>query len=248
MEQVEKLVDLLEDADYATRHVKLGLKNMYVAQHLVANGVRVEDEREAEKGFSKEQLVQMFEKLVNSHEVSDRVAVASVGYGLERLVHDDEASVRAVCAKRGVGVDVLMEDPDEDVRATLARNGHALDTLLHDESVFVREQVAFAEYGLEKLVNDESDMVRRAVAWRRYGLDKLVNDPSMIVSGAVKNVLMDIWRETGMSLEEWVRANPERCALPENRKERLDDVIKSCEGMSKNRDKGTGARDLGERQ
>ena len=32
-------------------------------------------------------------------------------------------------------------------------------------------------------------------------------------------------KELGMSLEEWIKANPEKCAFPENRKEARQEEI-----------------------
>ena len=108
----------------------------------------------------------------------------------------------------------LVDSSSEESRVDAGRRRLGLDKLVNDPEWWVREAVAWQGFGLEKLVTDRSGYVRWEVAWQGFGLDALAEDENLFVQEATWRYL----EKTGMSLEEWVRANPDKCALPENRR------------------------------
>ena len=98
---------------------------------------------------------------------------------------------RSDAAWEMLGLDWLVVDADRDVRASVAKQG----------------------FGLEKLVDDADGWVRRAVAGQGFGLDALAGDARDDVKEAVRKRLA-LERTT---LAAWIEANPDKCALPENR-------------------------------
>ena len=107
---------------------------------------------------------------------------------------------------------VLSPDPQK--RITAALDGLGLDKLIDDEDCDVRVAVASKGYHPEELINDPEPYVRAEVASCDYGLDKLALDECVCpVVEAVERYL----DEQGITLEDWIRNNSDRCALPENR-------------------------------
>ncbi len=207
------------------------------------NEQEIEQDKNTE--FTKNELTDMLDNMVNSTELSDRLAVAKQGYGLDKLVYDREFSVRRVCAEHGAGQDVLVRDPEPVVREALAHAGYCLDVLIKDSVAEVRVEVAYQGYGLDTLVNDPHLLVRSAVAsnarpqdlailvndpeWfvreavakQGYGLDKLAEDRDCDVRNEVKAFLT----KHNLTLEKWIKENPDRCVMVENRKGGLDAII-----------------------
>ena len=132
---------------------------------------------------------------------------------LAEFLHDNYSDLRHAVAEQGYGLDVLVNDPDGYVREAVAEQGYGLEILVNDPDWRIRETVAYQGFGLEILVNDENWRVRCAVADQGFGLDVLVNDEDKYVRRNVDEFL----DEHGISLGEWIKANPDRCALPENR-------------------------------
>lgn len=204
-----------------------------------------EEKMEKETDFTKAEMQEMLDSLVHSKNLSDRVAVAKLGYGLDKLVHDEEFQVRRACAEKGFGEHVLAKDPETAVRETLARNGHCLEELQRDPAASVRAEVALRGHGLDDLIKDTSVIVRASVArygreqdlavlvkdpeWfvreevakLGYGLDKLTHDKDRTVATAAAWYL----KTNGMTLSEWMEQNPSKCALPQEKKRGLDSVI-----------------------
>ena len=185
--------------------------------------------------YTYKELVGMLESLVNSSSTADRHAAARLGYGLERLVYDEAFQVRGECARQGYGVSILVRDPEPSVRADLAKYGYALETLMHDENAYVRSAVVAQRYKLGVLIQDENSLVRWNVARQEYGWDVLVNDRANTVSREVKSML----KEKGLTLEDWIRLNPDKCHLPENRVRGLDAVIAEADSIREKRSKPT---------
>ena len=171
--------------------------------------------------LSKEAAVLPLERLVTSSSMADRHTAARLGYGLERLVFDEAFQVRCECARQGYGVSILIRDPEPSVREALAKNGYALEALMHDENAYVRSAVVAQGYKLGELIQDENSLVRWNVARQEYGWDVLIKDRANTVTREVKSML----KEKGLSLEDWIRQNPDKCHLPENRKSGLDSLI-----------------------
>lgn len=177
--------------------------------------------------FSKESLLEMLERLVASSSMADRHVAACVGYGLERLVYDEAFQVRCECARQGYGVSILIHDPEPSVREALAKKGYALEALMRDENAYVRSAVVAQKYKLGELIQDENSLVRWNVARQEYGWDVLINDRANTVVREVKSML----KEKGLSLEDWIRQNPDKCHLPENRVQGLDAVIAEADSV-----------------
>lgn len=106
----------------------------------------------------------------------------------------------------------LVDDDNYWHRSSAARKGWGLDKLIGDESCAVRAAVAEQGYGLNLLVNDPRWQTRIEVARQGYGLDKLVKD----VSPKVREATMMSIVQKFPNLEEWVKANPDKCALSKN--------------------------------
>lgn len=243
MGQRERFVKMLEEElgvyeVFKSWHNGIDYTVEDIADNLIAKGVRLEERREVgHTEFTKDQLTQMMENLVNSSEIANRVAAAEQGYGLERLVHDEAFQVRLAVADQEYGneiLEILAHDPEPAVRRRLAKRGLALDILSRDKNDHVRGQIAEEGYMLDQLVHDESSLVRWLVATNGYGFDLLSKDKDKNVRKEVNDCL----KRMGLSVEEWVIANPDKCALPENQKVRLDDAIKDAEMK-----KGTGSRE-----
>lgn len=179
--------------------------------------------------FSRETLIAMLERLVNSSSMADRHAAATLGYGLERLIYDEAFQVRNECARKGYGVSILVRDPEPSVREALAKHGYALEILMRDENAFVRSAVVAQRYKLSELIHDPNSLVRWNVARQEYGWDHLIKDPANTVTREVKSML----KEKGITLEEWIRLNPDKCHLPENRVRGLDAVIAEADSVRK---------------
>lgn len=106
---------------------------------------------------------------------------------------------------------VLSPDPQKRIAAVL--NGLGLDKLIDDEDCDVRVAVVSKGYHPEELINDPEPYVRAEVASCDYGLDKLALDECVCpVVEAVERCL----DKQGITLEEWIAQNPDKCALPEN--------------------------------
>ena len=175
--------------------------------------------------FSRDELIGMMEKLVNSSSSGDRCTAASLGYGLERLVYDEAFQVRCAVAEQGAGVDVLVHDPEMAVRENLAKKGLALDILMHDSNAIVRSAVVAQNHKLDEMIKDRHALVRWNVVRQGFGLDLLSADKDKSVRMEVRDKLKSL----GVSLEEWIKDNPDKCALPENRKKSLDAVISEAD-------------------
>lgn len=106
----------------------------------------------------------------------------------------------------------LVDSEDWQARARAASQCLGLDKLAHDESHDVRREVAYQDFQPQTMILDENWTVRYAVASRHYGLDKLIVDSDEDVRMHVANNLKDM----GLTIEEWISLNPDRCALPEN--------------------------------
>lgn len=89
--------------------------------------------------------------------------------------------------------------------------------------------------GLNVLVDDPDKYVRAEVAWKGYGLDKLANDAESVVRIQVVRFLK--LKSNDMTLEEWIAANPDKCALPENRAMAQVPTISGAKAAQKNRPK-----------
>lgn len=97
------------------------------------------------------------------------------------------------------------------------KNPH-FERLVNSEFVYERNQAIVAGYGLDRLVHDPQNILRAHVAEKGYGLDLLANDPDSSVQNAVHSFLND----HGLSLEEWIQANPEKCVYPLMEKQMRD--------------------------
>lgn len=159
----------------------------------------------AEKGYG-------LDVLINDEDYWVRKAVVSTGFGRNVLANDSEEAVRGALAKQGYALDKFINDPSGYVRTFVARQGYGLDKLVDDESENVRAAVAKHGYGLEKLVNDKHFYVRQVVASQGYGLDKLIRDDDYSVCYEAKAYL----HKHKISLEEWQKQNPDKCALPKD--------------------------------
>lgn len=164
------------------------------------------------------------DKLIDDEDYRVRGAVAKRGYGLDRLVNDESDHVRAQVAYKDYRLDKLVNDDSANVREVVAFQGYGLDKLINDEDSVVREFVAKIHgYGLNRLVDDEHFLVRLAVAKRGYGLDKLASDEEYDVRQAVQDSL----EASGyVVLDDWIKDNPDKCALPENRKLNLSQEMR----------------------
>ena len=149
------------------------------------------------------------DKLINDEVWQVRSQVARKGYGLDKLVNDKNSNVRYEVARQGYGLDILINDEDYAIRKLVVRQGYGLDKLVNDKDWGVRKEVAEQGYGLDILINDEADEVREAVAKQGYGLDKLIDDDDENVFNAVRSYL----REHNLTLEKWVKLNPNKCVL-----------------------------------
>lgn len=107
----------------------------------------------------------------------------------------------------------MVDSPDLGSRLYAAGRGYGLDKLIDDSSFQVRWFVANHNYGLDRLVTDQDPSVRQKVAKQGYGLDMLVKDDIYHVRNAAQNFLSD----QGITVGRWVRENPEKCALAENK-------------------------------
>lgn len=144
-----------------------------------------------------------------------RYLVAGRGYGLDKLINDKECEIRLVIACQGYGLDRLIKDNDFLIRMIVAEKGYRLDELINDYSYEVRIIVAKQGYELDKLINDELWAVRNAVANQGYGLDKLIDDKYI----RIKNTVIEKLKELNYKdIKDWIKCNPDKCALPENSK------------------------------
>ena len=130
------------------------------------------------------------------------------GYGSLSVVQKVELAARG-----GESVlQALAKDDESIVRAAVARQGYALDSFIDDPEPAVRFEVAMHGHELGRLAGDAAYTVRKAVALQGFGLDALAEDSVAGVREEVERYLA----LSGMSLEEWVKENPDKCALPEN--------------------------------
>ena len=107
---------------------------------------------------------------------------------------------------------VLNSDPEKRIAA--AQDGLGLDKLIDDEDYNVRIAVASKGYHPEEMINDPEPYVRAEVASCDYGLDKLALDECACpVVEAVERCL----DKQGITLEEWIAQNPDKCVLDENK-------------------------------
>lgn len=198
-----------------------------------------------EQSFSQQEQERMLEQLVSSKSPGERQIAASLGYGLGRLIFDEAFQVRCECARQGAGVNVLAKDPEPAVRCELAKAGYALETLMHDKNAFVRAEVVQQGYKLDEMIKDSNELVRWNVALMGYGLDALAKDKAPSVVQNVRAILKD----SGLSLEDWIQLNPDKCVLPENHKISLDaaisqaDAVRSDRGQAEPMNKGKDSRD-----
>lgn len=82
--------------------------------------------------------------------------------------------------------------------------------LVDSEDYLTRAEAALNGLGLDKLVDDLFPYVRKSVAYYEFGLDKLFFDSEWDVRECAERIL------SGLTIEEWITQNPDRCALPEN--------------------------------
>lgn len=158
--------------------------------------------------------------IVDSRDVDDepyREAAAKLGLGLDKLIEDPAASVRAEVGRQGFGLDTLIHDKAYEVREVVAHRGFGLDQLINDSNPYVRAAVARQGYGLEHLVNDSVPLVLMGVADQGYGLDKFISSNVRYAAPRAERYL----EKAGLTLDEWIEQNPDKCALPENK-------IKAC--------------------
>lgn len=141
----------------------------------------------------------ILDKLVDSKNLSDKIATAKQNYGLDKLIYDESWEVRQAVAKQGFGLDILIKDIDEDVRVEIAKHNYKLDILVNDEDPYVRQAVAEQKFGLNILINDPVWFVRNEVARQGYGLDILINDEEFII----RNTVDDYLKEHNLTIEEW---------------------------------------------
>ena len=107
---------------------------------------------------------------------------------------------------------VLSPDPQK--RITAALDGLGLDKLIDDEDYNVRIAVASKGYHPEEMINDPEPYVRAEVASCDFGLDKLSLDECVCpVVEAVERCL----DKQGITLEEWIAQNPDKCVLDVNK-------------------------------
>lgn len=76
-----------------------------------------------------------------------------------------------------------------------------------------RFEAALQGWGLDRLAYDLKMSVRLATAVAGYGFDRLISDPNEIIQKHIYHVL----GESGLTIEEWVDQNPDKCVLPENK-------------------------------
>lgn len=108
-----------------------------------------------------------------------------------------------------------------------AQLGEEQKAVVDSDKWIERCAAAMAGLGLDKLAGDEYWYIRRQVAAQGFALDLLVSDESAGVRDAVyeqighdENVAIE--RDRAEKLGAWIAANPEKCALPENREPRED--------------------------
>ena len=92
-------------------------------------------------------------------------------------------------------------------------NKEQLERWFQSRDFTKRGCAAWEGYKLEVLINDPHPHVRSCVANSYYGLDKLATDPNECVTEEVQRML-DLAK---LTLDEWAKRYPERCALPKNR-------------------------------
>lgn len=143
--------------------------------------------------------------------------VAYKGYGLGKLIDDEDWRIRGAVAEQGYRLDILINDREEFVRAAVAAQKYELNKLINDENYNVRVAVARQGYGLDRLIDDEDGEVRATVAKQGYGFDKLIND--FYIRKHCEKYLKDIYPSKTIeeALQLWIKENPDKCALPENR-------------------------------
>lgn len=76
-----------------------------------------------------------------------------------------------------------------------------------------REEAALRGWGLDRLVFDPKMSVRLATAMAGYGFDRLISDPYEIIQRIIDRDL----EASGLTIEEWIDQNPDKCALNENK-------------------------------
>lgn len=144
-------------------------------------------------------------------EVREYTPYAELDFAQIDKVNDSDQRGRIIAAEHGYGLDKLVDHPDWRIRAAVAKQG----------------------YGLERLVCDQDALVLIAVADQGYGLDLLVKDWRQSVSLAARKRL----RDCGMTIEQWIEANPNKCALPENRIKAQDPTLSGAKAAQKGRSK-----------
>lgn len=82
--------------------------------------------------------------------------------------------------------------------------------MVDNEDYLTRAEAALNGLGLDKLVDDLFPYVRKSVAYYKFGLDKLFFDSEWDVRECAERSL------SGLTVEEWIAQNPDKCALPEN--------------------------------
>lgn len=82
--------------------------------------------------------------------------------------------------------------------------------VVDSEDYLTRAEAALNGLGLDKLVDDLFPYVRKSVAYYKFGLDKLFFDSEWDVRECAERSL------SGLTVEEWIAQNPDKCALPEN--------------------------------
>lgn len=127
----------------------------------------------------------------------------------------------------------IAANPDGCALPENRTRGYDLDKLVGHPDWRIRAAVAKQGYGLEKLVCDQDALVLIAVADQGYGLDLLVKDWRQSVSLAARKRL----RDCGMNIEQWIEANPDRCALPENRAMAQVPTLSGAKAAQKGRQK-----------
>lgn len=142
------------------------------------------------------------------------IPYAELSQAQRDMVDSPDNDLRYEAVHRGYGLDRLIADPIMYIRRAVAEQGYGLETLLHDEDENVRSRIARMGYGLETLVGDPSPLVRYQVARQAWGLGALAADPDPSVRQAVTVTLL----ERDMTMGEWLRGNPDRCALPQYRR------------------------------
>ena len=159
------------------------------------------------------------ERLARSTEASIHTMSRPAAYPMQRpqgagSVQMDIANLQRLLRELRSQVDDLVSDVAE-----LKENMD--ECLRYSDEWDLQFHFAKAHYGLDLLVGAEDMDVRIAVAEEGYGLDALIVDDEPCVCEAAQRYL----DEASMSLEGWVKENPDKCAPPENRRDSFENEL-----------------------